>query len=622
MTLSRFKGGRDWHLASFLRIQSICRQWVSRGRNVKWRKDNIMKDKFEIKDDFYLNGEKMKIISGSIHYFRIVPEYWRDRLEKLKAMGCNTVETYIPWNLHEKEKGVFDFSGRLDIAGFVKTAQELGLWVILRPSPYICAEWEFGGFPYWLLKEDGMRLRCMYGPYIAHVKSYYEKLFQVIAPLQVTEGGPVIMMQVENEYGSYGDDHGYMDYLKQLMIENGCSVPLVTSDGPSRELFDCGKAEGVFQTGNFGSRGEQFFGVIKKIIGDKPLMCMEFWVGWFDSWGGESHQNGDIEGHAKDLDYMLSHGNVNFYMFTGGTNFGFFNGSNYSDKLTPDITSYDYDAPLTEDGQITPKYEAFKKVISKYVSIPQVEFTTKITRKAYGRLEVKRSAGLFQNLGNLSKAHESVTPQLMEKLGQGYGYIMYESQLEPERDIWGIRLLGANDRANIFMDEKPLATLYDRELLEECSFEEKAFKGEKISILVENMGRVNYGPKLECQGKGIGGVLVNGHQHYYWKQYCLPMEDLSGLDFGKTPAQGTPGFYEFTFEAQEAGDTFLDFSGWGKGCAFLNGFHLGRFWEIGPQKRLYIPAPLIRKGENTILLFETEGKAPGAITLCDEPYVG
>lgn len=582
-----------------------------------------MSDRFEITDDFYLNGEKIRIISGGVHYFRIVPEYWRDRLEKLKALGCNTVETYIPWNLHEKKKGVFDFSGMLDVARFVKLAQELGLWVILRPSPYICAEWEFGGLPWWLLKEDGMKLRCMYEPYLKHVREYYEKLFEVIAPLQITNGGPVIFMQVENEYGYYGDDSAYLEYMKQLMIDCGCTVPLVTSDGPWGDAFDCGRIEGVLQTGNFGSKGKQQFGIMRRKIGNRPLMCMEFWVGWFDNWGVECHQTGDLAEHVKDLDEILSEGHVNIYMFIGGTNFGFTNGSNYYDVLTPDVTSYDYDALLTEDGQITPKYEAFKEVIAKYARIPEVKLSTDIRRRAYGQLKAGRSAGLFENLDNLAAPVESVTPQSMERLGQGYGYILYESELKYEGDIEKLRLYDANDRANIFMDEKPLVTLYDRELLEEHTFETPVPRGEKLSILAENMGRVNFGPALEKQRKGIDRcVTINGHQHFYWKQYCLPMEDLSGLDFSKAPKEGTPGFYEFTFEAEEPGDTFLDFTGWGKGCVLLNGFNLGRFWEIGPQKRLYIPAPLLKKGSNTILIFETEGKAPGTITLCDEPDLG
>lgn len=582
-----------------------------------------MGQKFEIREDFYLNGEKIKIISGGMHYFRVIPEYWEDRLLKLKALGCNTVETYIPWNLHEKEKGQFDFSGILDIVRYVNIASELGLMVILRPSPYICAEWEFGGLPYWLLKEDGMRLRCMYEPYLKHVKEYYERLFEVIAPLQITQGGPVIMMQVENEYGYYGDDKEYLGYMKDLMIHCGCEVPLVTSDGPWGDAFDCGKTEGVLQTGNFGSKGKEQFGIMRKKIGDKPLMCMEFWVGWFDNWGVECHQTGNLEEHVKDLDEILSEGHVNIYMFEGGTNFGFTNGSNYYDVLTPDVTSYDYDALLTEDGRITPKYEAFKEVISKYTELPEVQGISEIQRRNYGELKAVRKTGLFENLENLVVPIRSVCPQSMEKLNQGYGYILYESPLKYEGDIEKIRLLGANDRANIFVDEAPVLTLYDRELLMEHEFAAPVKKGEKLSVLMENMGRVNFGPALEYQRKGIAqGVQINGHQHYHWNTYCLPMEDLSGLNFEKPLKEKEPGFYEFTFCAEETADTFLDFSGWGKGCVLVNGFNIGRFWEVGPQRRLYIPAPILKKGENRILIFETEGKTAETIHLWDKPDLG
>ena len=384
---------------------------------------------FEIKDDFYLNGEKIQIISGGMHYFRIVPEYWKDRLEKLKALGCNCVETYIPWNLHEREKGQFDFSGNLDVVRFVQLAQELGLWVILRPSPYICAEWEFGGLPYWLLKEDGMKVRCMYEPYIKHVKAYYEKLFSILAPLQITKGGPVICMQVENEYGYYGDDSRYLAYLKKLMVDNGCEVPLVTSDGPWGAAFDCGKTEGCLQTGNFGSKGNvQFDAMQEKMGGEKPLMCMEFWVGWFDSWGCGKHNVGDVNEHISDLKELLDRGHINIYMFIGGTNFGFMNGSNYYDELTPDVTSYDYDALLTEDGRFTEKYYAFRTVISDYISPDRKKECDAllsrlqehpIRRNAYGTIPVKRSTGLFENLKNIARKIEILSPVSMERLDQG-----------------------------------------------------------------------------------------------------------------------------------------------------------------------------------------------------------
>lgn len=581
---------------------------------------------FEIKDDFYLDGEKFKIISGAIHYFRVVPEYWQDRLEKLKAMGCNTVETYIPWNMHEPKKGQYRFDGMLDVKRFVQTAQKLGLYVILRPSPYICAEWEFGGLPGWLLAEDGMRLRTCYEPFLKHIADYYDKLFEIISPLQINYGGPVIMMQVENEYGYYGSDSAYMEKMKQMMVDRGVVVPLITSDGPYDESLKCGRIEGVLQTGNFGSHTKERFELLKKHIGNKPLMCAEFWVGWFDHWGNGGHMRGNLEQSVEDLDEMLKQGHVNIYMFQGGTNFGFMNGSNYYDELTPDVTSYDYDGILTEDGQITEKYRRYKEVVAKYAPIPEVEFTTDIKRVAYGKLSVKEKTSLFENLDNLSKKVSSPFTVSMEKLGQNYGYILYRSKLEREQNFEKIRLWKANDRANILVDEKQVLTLYDRELLVEHEIKENrpdVSNNPNIDILVENMGRVNFGPRMDNQRKGIDGcVQINGHIHHNWDIYTLPLEDISKVDFGKEYKEGVPAFYKFEFEAEEIGDTFLDFEGWGKGCVFINGFNIGRFWEIGPQKRLYIPGPLLKKGMNEIIVFETEGKVKETIELKDEADIG
>ena len=578
---------------------------------------------FEITDNFYLDGKPFQIISGAIHYFRIVPEYWQDRLEKLKAMGCNTVETYIPWNMHEPKKGEFHFEGMLDIERFVKTAQELGLYVILRPSPYICAEWEFGGLPAWLLAEDGMKLRVSYPPFLKHVQDYYDVLLKKIVPYQINYGGPVILMQVENEYGYYANDREYLLAMRDKMQKRGVVVPLVTSDGPFEENLNGGHLEGALPTGNFGSKTEERFEVLKKYTDGGPLMCTEFWVGWFDHWGNGGHMTGNLEESVKDLDKMLELGHVNIYMFEGGTNFGFMNGSNYYDELTPDVTSYDYDALLTEDGQITEKYRRYRDVIAKYREIPEVTFTTEIKRKAYGSLPLKEKVSLFSVLDDISAPVESSFLQSMEKLGQNYGYILYHSTLDTEEKLEKLRLWEANDRANIFVDQKPVTTLYDLELLKEKELDVTFERGADFDILMENMGRVNFGPRMEHQRKGIGQcVQVNGHMHNHWKQYTLPLDNIEKVDFSKEYKEGLPGFYRFTVDIDETADTFLDFEGWGKGCVFVNGFNIGRFWEIGPQKRLYIPAPLLKKGENEIIVFETEGKTRDTIVLKDEPDIG
>ncbi len=579
--------------------------------------------RFEIKDTFYLDGKPFQIISGAFHYFRTVPEYWRDRLEKLKALGCNTVETYIPWNLHEPEKGVFCFEGIRDVERFIRLAQELGLYVICRPSPYICAEWEFGGLPAWLLGEDGMRLRVSDPVFLRHVEEYYRELLPRLVPLQCTRGGPVILMQVENEYGYYANDTAYLEAIRRMMSEGGVEVPLVTSDGPFPENLNGGRLPGTLPTGNFGSKTRERFEVLKRYTDGGPLMCTEFWVGWFDHWGNGGHMRGNLEESVKDLDEMLKTGHVNIYMFQGGTNFGFMNGSNYYEELTPDVTSYDYDAVLTEDGQITEKYLRYREVIRKYRDVPEVTFSTNIQRKEYGAIPVQEKVSLDAALERLSLPVHSVCPQSMEKLGQSYGYILYRTWLDTEETLEKIRLWGAGDRASILLDGRLVLTLYDRELLEEHSIGRGDVKGARLDILVENMGRVNFGPYLERQHKGIAQcVQINGHMHNHWEQYPLPLTDLSKVDFSKGYQEQAPAFYRFVFEAEEIGDTFLDFSGWGKGCAFVNGFNIGRFWEIGPQKRLYLPGPLLQQGQNEIILFETEGKAAEQIFLAGVPDLG
>ena len=352
-------------------------------------------------------------------------------------------------------------------------------------------------------------------------------------------------------------------------------------------------------------------------------MCAEFWVGWFDHWGNGGHMRGNLEQSAKDLDEMLKTGHVNIYMFIGGTNFGFMNGSNYYDELTPDVTSYDYDAILTEAGDFTEKYRVYKEIIGKYAVQPAVELTSKIEKKAYGTFEAVQKVGLFEVLDDIAKPVHSASTKSMERLGQYYGYILYASKLTNEKSIENIFLHKANDRANIFLGEKRLVNLYDRELLSEHEIHAEAKEGEEIRLLVENMGRVNFGPRMEDQRKGIDGcVQINGHMHHGWDHYCLPLDNLEKLDYSRGFKEGLPAFYRFEFEIDETGDTFLLPDGWGKGCVFVNGFNIGRFWEIGPQKRLYIPAPLLKTGKNEIIIFETEGKSTGKIELCGEPDIG
>lgn len=578
--------------------------------------------RFEIMEDFYLDGEKVKIISGGIHYFRVPWQYWRDRLEKLKALGCNTVETYVAWNVHEPKEGQFCFDGMYDLKRFIELAQELGLWVIVRPSPFICAEWEFGGLPAWLLTKEGMRLRTNTKPFITCVDNYYKALFQILAPLQVNYGGPIIMMQIENEYGYYADDTNYLLSLKTLMEKHGTVVPLFTSDGPIKQTLTDGGLPGVLATGNFGSKTIERFQIMKDCIGNKPLMCMEYWIGWFDSWECGKHNTSNLQENIQDLNDMLRLGHVNLYMFHGGTNFGFMNGANFYDKLEPDVTSYDYDAVLTENGELTEKYFEFQKVIAKYTTLPEMTFHTTIKKKAYGDLTAKQKVSLFSVLDDISEETAHPCTLSMEQLGQSYGYILYRTTLRRGRHVEKCKILEGGDRALFFANESQVGIRYNLELNQEFDFEVPK-EEVTLDILMENMGRVNFGARLEAQWKGIKkGVAFNGVMHCNWIHYPLPLNNINKLDFNKAYKVGTPSFYEFEFEAEEACDTFLELEGWGKGCVFINDYNIGRFWEKGPQKRLYIPAPFLKLGINKIVVFETDGIVGEKISLKYEPDLG
>lgn len=579
---------------------------------------------FEIKDKFYLNGKPFKIISGAVHYFRTVPEYWKDRLEKLVNIGCNTVETYIPWNFHEPKQGEFIWDGMHDICRFIELAQELDLYIIIRPSPYICSEWEFGGLPAWLLKDPKMRLRCSYKPYLDAVKSYYSVLMPKLVPYQTGNGGNIILMQIENEYGYYGNDTAYLEFLRDTMRELGITVPFVTSDGPwSEAVFRLGMVEGALPTGNFGSSAKWQFSEMKRFIGDdKPLMCMEFWNGWFDAWG-EEHHTTEPEKAAHELDELLKRGSVNFYMFEGGTNFGFMAGRNSGNK-TADVTSYEYDAPLSEDGQITKKYELCRDVISRYTDISEIPLTTEIKRADFGRIKCTAKTDLFSTLEKISEPVSSLYPLSFEELDCYYGYVLYRLNIKNNEQVDNVRCENAADRVLGFRNGKYAFTAFAENIWEQFEISEKVCGG-TVELLVENIGRENFGTGLEQQRKGIlNGVKINDHRHFGFDMFPLPLDEkqIESIDFNSGYAAGLPSFYRFEFDVTEPADTFLDTEGFGKGAAFINGFNLGRFWDIGPQKRLYLPAPLMKKGKNTIIIFETEGKSSDSIYLSDVPSLG
>lgn len=571
---------------------------------------------------FTYDGKPVQLLSGAIHYFRIVPEYWRDRLLKLKACGLNTVETYVAWNVHEPNEGQFNFSGQADLVRFIEIAGELGLYVIVRPSPYICAEWEFGGLPAWLLSEPDMKLRCYHKPFLDKVDAYYDVLLPKLKPLLCTNGGPIIAMQIENEYGSYGNDKRYLEYLKDGMIRRGVDVLLFTSDGPTDVMLQGGMVDGVLATVNFGSRTEESFSKLLEYQPDKPLMCMEYWNGWFDHWG-EEHHTRDAKDAAAVLDDMLKIGaSVNFYMFHGGTNFGFYSGANYGGFYEPTVTSYDYDSALSENGELTEKYYAFREVIGKYAEVDESILPEPIRKKAYGRIPLTARAELFDSLSLLSRPVERTCPEPMEKLGQNYGFILYTTRVSGPREKASLILQEVHDRALVFLDGEYKGVLerWDKESKVELEIPKE---GAELSILVENMGRVNYGPKLKDY-KGITEAVRLGYQAlYHWTIHTLPLDDLSPLKFQESgPVSEKPVFYRGTFQVEEAADTFLDMSGWTKGVAYINGFNLGRYWKRGPQQTLYIPGPLLKEGENEIVIFELHGTDEAAVTLTDRPNLG
>ncbi len=575
---------------------------------------------FEIKEDFLLDGKPVKLISGAIHYFRMTPGQWEDSLYNLKALGANTVETYIPWNIHEPVEGTYDFEGLKDIEAFVKLAQEIGLLVILRPSVYICAEWEFGGLPAWLLREKGMRLRSTDPRFMEKVRQYFSVLIPKLVPLQSTQGGPVIMMQIENEYGSYGMEKDYLRQTKQLMEEFGVDVPLFTSDGAWDEVLDAGTLieENVFVTGNFGSRSKENAQVMQNFMerhGKKwPIMCMEYWDGWFNRWN-EPIIKRDGQELATEVKDMLEVGSLNLYMFHGGTNFGFYNGCSARGVLDlPQVTSYDYDALLTEWGEPTEKYFRVQKAINEVCPEVWQAEPRKKEPMNLGTYPVKESVSLFATKDQMIQAQQAMYPLSMEEAGEGYGYMLYSVELKNYFHENKLKIVEASDRIQVYVDGEHQTTQYQETVGEELTINGQPDKKEiSLDVLVENLGRVNYGFKLNSptQSKGIrGGIMQDIHFHQGYRHYPLTLSEsqLQAIEYtaGSNPQQ--PSFYRIEVELDTLGDTFIDCSDYGKGVVFVNGVNLGRYWEVGPIRSLYCPKEFLKKGHNEVVIFETEGR--------------
>lgn len=571
---------------------------------------------------FYLDGKPFEIRSAAMHYFRIVPQYWRDRLRKLKNCGFNTVETYTCWNLHERREGEFDFSGLLNIEGYLAEAAALGLKVILRPGPYICAEWDAGGLPSWLLRYPHLPLRCYDEIFLQKVRRYYTALFDRVRPFLATNGGPILMVQVENEYGSYGNDKQYLRSIAALYRELGVDVPLFTSDGPTQFMLGGGTLPEVLAVANFGSRPAEAFETLKAFRPDQPVMCGEFWCGWFDHWY-EHHHTRTSDSTLQDVRTMTEMGaSFNMYMFHGGTNFGFWNGANDPGDYQPTVTSYDYCAPLAEDGSATDTYYELQKLFCAREgrSLPAPE--APVAHAAYGTVKFTESLPVFAAAPCMAKPVSAPNTLTFEQLGLDFGYVLYSTELRGSFEELPLLFGALHDRAHIFINGELRGIVERDRRRDEITLGLAAGETARLDILVENMGRVNYGPNMFDEKGILGGVRFGQQMHFGWQMTPLAMENLSALPFEKgVPAfDGTPRFLRGTLRVEGTpADTFLRPLGLEKGFITVNGFNIGRYYNsAGPQKTLYLPAPLLHTGDNEIIVFESDAAAAEGPLLVSE----
>ncbi|WP_432179765.1 glycoside hydrolase family 35 protein [Streptomyces sp. NBC_00063] len=572
-------------------------------------------------DDFEVDGRPVRLLSGALHYFRVHEEQWGHRLAMLRAMGLNCVETYVPWNLHEPRPGELRDVGAL--GRFLDAVREAGLWAIVRPGPYICAEWENGGLPHWLTGPLGSRVRTRDGEFLAAVDRWFAALLPQVVERQYDRGGPVIMVQVENEYGSYGSDQVYLARLADGLRGLGVTAPLFTSDGPDDHMLTGGSVPGVLATANFGSNARKGFETLRRHRPKGPLMCMEFWCGWFDHWGAD-HVVRDAQEAAAALREILECGaSVNLYMAHGGTSFGGWAGANragqlHDGRLQPDVTSYDYDAPVDEHGRPTEKFWRFREVFAEYADGPLPDVPEQPAALAGAvTAELTSYVPLDAVLDGLGSAEgEYAVPPTFEELDVDRGLVRYSVDVPGPRRPYPLRAAGLRDRAVVYVDGVRAGVLTE----DEPVLAEPVAGPARVELWVESLGRVNYGPRTG-EPKGVTGGVLHERQYLHGvRARALRLDAFDDADAvrGLAPVDGCAGgagLYRGVFEVSGAGDAELELPGWTRGFVWVNGFNLGRYWSVGPQHSLYVPGPVLREGRNEVWVLETEAAGEPRVTL-------
>lgn len=580
---------------------------------------------------FTFDGKPAVIISGSVHYPRVPRAYWQDRIRKAKAMGFNCIGTYIFWNAHEKKPGEFDFKGNLDIAAFARVCQEEGMWLIVRPGPYVCSEWDFGGMPAWLLKDPEMQVRTGDPKFLAATARYMKAVGEQLKELQVTHGGPIIQVQVENEYGQFArpgnaEDIAYNRAIHQQLVDAGFDTMFIRCDWPKKESISAAHIDGVYTTMNFGGGADSAFSFFEKEYPGMPKMCGEYWVGWFDHWGSKHHTK-ELEPFIKQIEWMLDNSvSFNVYMLHGGSNFGFTSGANWSSgQYSADTTSYDYDAPMDESGRITPKFFTFRDTIKKYLP---ADYTLPEPPEQIKRIELPEfnltQAADFTQL--FRKPIASELAPCMEALDLTQGLALYSTTVElPKKGNYEISFSALKDRAILIANGQRIATL-DRRLKQSTARIVLPAGSVRLDILLENMGHLNYSRELMKDRKGLGDVTLDGKAVINWnvRTFPLEVEDIASLQFteGDAAASSLPLFYRGEFNVKEVGDTLLDMTGWGKCMVWVNGINLGRFWDIGPQYTLYMPGCWMKEGRNEVIVMDIEPTGHRSIKGVTEPIYG